>query len=172
MRLARARQALLQRRSEDIVTDIALSNGFAQFGRFAAEYRRRFGELPSRTMQRRQEQTGHGRWRSRRSHAPDVPCPPFCVCGGAKTMQCGAGKTRPPLRNWRQPTGLPKAVAAWCWGQRASHQFSSTPDRDRGLCRCGWLSFLPARTKRCFDAHFEQRCAGAGASSRGSRPAS
>src|SRR6185312_8243287 len=29
--------------------------------------------------------------------------------------------------------GLPKAVAAWCWGQRASHRFSSTPDGDRTL---------------------------------------
>ena len=29
--------------------------------------------------------------------------------------------------------GLPKAVAGWCWGQRASHRFSSTPDRDRAL---------------------------------------
>jgi adenylate cyclase len=26
---------------------------------------------------------------------------------------------------------LPKAVAAWCWGQRAAHRFSSTPDADR-----------------------------------------
>ena len=40
MRLARARQALLHAGPEDTVTDIALSNGFAQLGRFAADYRR------------------------------------------------------------------------------------------------------------------------------------
>ena len=50
MRLARARQTLLHAGPEDTVTNIALSNGFAQLGRFAAEYRRAFGELPSRTM--------------------------------------------------------------------------------------------------------------------------
>jgi adenylate cyclase len=27
--------------------------------------------------------------------------------------------------------GLPKAVAAWCWSQRAAHGFSATPDADR-----------------------------------------
>ena len=27
--------------------------------------------------------------------------------------------------------GLPKAVAGWCWAQRAAHNFSSTPDADR-----------------------------------------
>src|SRR6202044_848678 len=36
MRLARARQALLRAGPEDTVTDIALSNGFAQLGRFSA----------------------------------------------------------------------------------------------------------------------------------------
>ena len=31
--------------------------------------------------------------------------------------------------------GLPVALAAWCWGQRAAHGFSATPqkDRDHGL---------------------------------------
>ncbi len=26
---------------------------------------------------------------------------------------------------------LPKAIAAWCWSQRAAHNFSDTPDLDR-----------------------------------------
>ena len=26
---------------------------------------------------------------------------------------------------------LPKAIAAWCWGQRAAHGFSATPLEDR-----------------------------------------
>src|SRR5262249_32900070 len=28
--------------------------------------------------------------------------------------------------------GLPKAIAGWCWAQRAAHDFGSTPDIDRG----------------------------------------
>ena len=52
MRLARDRQALLNAGPEETVTDVALTNGFGQLGRFAAEYRRAFGESPSRTMQR------------------------------------------------------------------------------------------------------------------------
>ena len=43
MRVARARQALLNAGPEDTVTNIALSNGFTQLGRFAAEYWRAFG---------------------------------------------------------------------------------------------------------------------------------
>src|SRR6185437_1948654 len=27
--------------------------------------------------------------------------------------------------------GLAKALAAWCWGQRAAQHFSATPDADR-----------------------------------------
>ncbi|MGH6678812.1 MAG: tetratricopeptide repeat protein, partial [Bradyrhizobium sp.] len=27
--------------------------------------------------------------------------------------------------------GLPRAVAGWCWAQRAAHNFGSTPDKDR-----------------------------------------
>jgi AraC-like DNA-binding protein len=32
------------------VSEIALRWGFGHFGRFAAEYRRRFGESPSQTL--------------------------------------------------------------------------------------------------------------------------
>jgi AraC-like DNA-binding protein len=51
-RLARARRELLNSGPTDTVTDIALSSGFAQLGRFSAHYRKAFGELPSTTMQR------------------------------------------------------------------------------------------------------------------------
>ena len=34
------------------VTDVALRNGFAHTGRFAAAYRQRFGESPSTTLRR------------------------------------------------------------------------------------------------------------------------
>ena len=131
MRLVRARQALLNAGPEDTVTGVALTNGFGQLGRFAAEYRRTFGELPSRTM--------------RRSKNPIMDVGdldeamrltllalPFAFAVAPK--QCNAALEKLGRPQELGPSyALPKAVAAWCWGQRASHRFSSTPDRDRAL---------------------------------------
>jgi AraC-like DNA-binding protein len=53
MRLERARAALLApRRSGCSVTDIATAVGLVHPGRFAADYRRRFGDAPSETLRR------------------------------------------------------------------------------------------------------------------------
>ena len=49
-RLARARQQLLAAGEDANVTAVAGANGFSQLGRFAAQYRRQFGELPSQTL--------------------------------------------------------------------------------------------------------------------------
>jgi AraC-like DNA-binding protein len=48
-RLQRVREELLQARGAQ-VSEIALRWGFGHFGRFAAEYRKRFGESPSHTL--------------------------------------------------------------------------------------------------------------------------
>ena len=48
LRLQGARADL--RRGDGSVADIALRWGFGHFGRFAADYARRFGEAPSRTL--------------------------------------------------------------------------------------------------------------------------
>src|SRR5882757_3872536 len=48
----RARRELLQGSSGAKVTDIALRCGFPHSGRFSVEYRRRYGETPSRTLKR------------------------------------------------------------------------------------------------------------------------
>lgn len=50
LRLARAREDLLQ--GKDAVTEVALRWGFSHLGRFAQDYKRRFGESPSTTRER------------------------------------------------------------------------------------------------------------------------
>lgn len=52
VRLERARDDLRNAGSGDSVTTIACRWGFYQFGRFAAEYKRMFGELPSETLRK------------------------------------------------------------------------------------------------------------------------
>ena len=131
MRLARARQALLHAGPQDTVTDIALSNGFAQLGRFAADYRRAFGELPSKTMRAGERALSYdGDFDE--AMRQTLFALPFAFAVAPK--QCNAALEELGRPQELAPSyGLPKAVAGWCWGQRASHRFSSSPDRDRAL---------------------------------------
>jgi AraC-like DNA-binding protein len=50
--LEQARHELLQGARGDRIADVALRCGFAHFGRFSREYRRRYGETPSCTLKR------------------------------------------------------------------------------------------------------------------------
>jgi AraC-like DNA-binding protein/tetratricopeptide (TPR) repeat protein len=52
IRFERARRELLQGLPDAKVTDVALRCGFPHGGRFSIEYRRRYGETPSRTLKR------------------------------------------------------------------------------------------------------------------------
>ncbi|MFD2500703.1 helix-turn-helix domain-containing protein [Rhizorhabdus histidinilytica] len=52
VRLDNARERLRQR-GADTIAQVALDAGFAHLGRFAADYSKRFGELPSDTQRRR-----------------------------------------------------------------------------------------------------------------------
>lgn len=52
-RLARAREALLHAEPGARVTDIALESGYTHLGRFAREYKARYGESPSHTLKLR-----------------------------------------------------------------------------------------------------------------------
>src|SRR4051794_31210902 len=52
LRLAAVREQLLRAPEGRSVADIAAEFGLTHFGRFAASYRRRFGELPSATLRR------------------------------------------------------------------------------------------------------------------------
>lgn len=136
MRLARARQELLHSSPEDSVTDIALSSGFSQLGRFAAQYRKAFGELPSKTIQRtRSSSTNGADMDIDEAIRLTFGALPFAFAVAPK--QCSAALEELGRPQELAPTyGLPKAIAAWCWGQRAAHRFSSTPDLDRAqACR-------------------------------------
>jgi AraC-like DNA-binding protein len=131
MRLARARQALLNAGPEETVTDVALTNGFGQLGRFAAEYRRAFGESPSRTMQRSKNPVMDDGDRDEAMRLTFLALP-FAFAVAPKQCNMALEKLERP-QELGPAYGLPKAVAAWCWAQRASHRFSSTPDHDRAL---------------------------------------
>ncbi len=52
VRLERARQELLAAQPGETVTTIACRWGFYQFGRFAAQYKAMYGELPSETLRK------------------------------------------------------------------------------------------------------------------------
>ncbi|MEO3475792.1 helix-turn-helix domain-containing protein [Roseomonas sp. CAU 1739] len=52
LRLAAVREALIHPAEGVTITDVATACGFAHLGRFASEYRRRFGEPPSATLER------------------------------------------------------------------------------------------------------------------------
>lgn len=54
-RFAQARAALLHAGPKDSVTTIAVQCGLNHLGRFAVEYRKRYGETPSQTLRRRRD---------------------------------------------------------------------------------------------------------------------
>ncbi|HEV8389074.1 MAG TPA: helix-turn-helix domain-containing protein [Dongiaceae bacterium] len=130
MRLRNARQSLLDAKG-GTVTDVALASGFNQFGRFAAQYRAEFGELPSQTLQRVRaaepevdDEALRLTWRalSAALHVAPHDCE-------AALEELDRAQTRAPR------FGLAKALAAWCWGQRAAQHFSATPEADRARAR-------------------------------------
>jgi AraC family transcriptional regulator, ethanolamine operon transcriptional activator len=66
LRLNAARRDLLGSMAKTRVTDVALDWGFSHFGWFSQDYRRLFGETPSRTLQRgRTEAAGDQRFFAR-----------------------------------------------------------------------------------------------------------
>ncbi|MGN6309789.1 MAG: helix-turn-helix domain-containing protein [Xanthobacteraceae bacterium] len=129
-RLARARQQLnAAGDGETNITDIALANGFTQFGRFAARYRNQFGELPSQTL------------RGARTHrdTPEIDDEALRLTWRAVASafavgprSCGAALADAEQALERAPHyALPRAIAAWCWSQRAAHNFDGASGSDR-----------------------------------------
>jgi len=131
MRLALARQELLHSAPHATVTDVALASGFNQLGRFAAQYREAFGELPSATIQRSRAASSDGTDTDiDEAIRLTLSALPFAFAVSQK--QCNVALERLGRPQELAPAyGLPKAVAAWCWSQRAAHRFSATPDLDR-----------------------------------------
>jgi len=129
MRLTHARQRLLNADPDATVTDIAVASGISQLGRFAAEYRKSFGELPSATLQRMRGPPADA---EAMNDALLLTLRALPLAFAVAPKQCNAALEELGRPIELAPSyGLPKAVAAWCWGQRASHRFSSTPDVDR-----------------------------------------
>lgn len=130
MRLHNARRSLLANRDRS-VTEAALASGFSQLGRFAAHYRAEFGELPSQTLRRI------------RAAEPEVDDEALRLTWRAlpAALNVAPGACEAALENLdRAQTlapdfGLAKALAAWCWGQRAAQHFSATPEEDRARAR-------------------------------------
>lgn len=132
MRLRRARQQLLQSGRAGSVTDVALANGFNQLGRFAAQYRKVFGELPSSTY-RRPTPSNATKFDADADEAIRLTLNALPLAFALERGQCDQALERLSRPQELSPGyGLPKAVAGWCRAQRAAHDFGSTPDIDRG----------------------------------------
>src|SRR5215831_9034613 len=132
MRLSRARQDLQRSAPSATVTAIALSNGFSQLGRFAAQYRRVFGELPSATIQRTRLASTDNHDDGDIDEAIRLTLSALPFAFAVERRQCNAALERLSRPQELAPGyGLAKAVAGWCWAQRAAHNFGATPDVDR-----------------------------------------
>jgi adenylate cyclase len=129
-RLAQARRALLASGGRSSVSQVAMEAGFGPLGRVAAPYCRRFGELPSETLRRIRtarpdafedvdDEATRLAWRALPAAFAVAPGP----CGEALEQLAEAQELAPRY-------GLPKAIAAWCFGQRAAQHFGATPRED------------------------------------------
>jgi len=132
MRLINARRELDRGRAHARVTDIALANGFNQLGRFATDYRSVFGEAPSMTLRRGRHGSRHSRIDPADDEAFRLTWQAMPYVFAIAPRECS--EALETLQNAQQLApnyGLPIALSAWCWGQRAAHGFSATPERDR-----------------------------------------
>ncbi len=84
LRLDRARQELFRASGQTSVTDIAAGSGFNHVGRFATQYRARYGESPSATLSRNQRipvDRPRRPWVSMAVERPAIAVLPFDLIG-------------------------------------------------------------------------------------------
>jgi AraC-like DNA-binding protein len=130
MRLARARRELVRSGASTTVTDIAFANGFSQLGRFAAQYREVFGELPSRTISRTNYASTMADQDIDEAVRLTLRALPFAFA--VERKQCDVALEQLDRPQELAPGyGLAKAAAGWCWAQRVAHNFGLSPDVDR-----------------------------------------
>jgi AraC-like DNA-binding protein len=135
MRLSLARQRLLDARGTATVTDIALASGFSQLSRFALQYREHFGELPSQTL-RRVKSSPNGQTQEIDDEALRLTWSALPAVYAVAPRECDVALEDLARAQEAAPTyALARALAAWCWGQRAAQHFSSTPSEDRARAR-------------------------------------
>jgi AraC-like DNA-binding protein len=135
MRLAHARRELERARADATVTDVALASGFTQLGRFAASYRGVFGEAPSMTL-RRSRHTQAGEDAEIDDEALRLTWQAMPNVFAIAPRECSQALEDLESICQKAPGyGLPLALAAWCWAQRAAHGFGAAPwhDRDHAL---------------------------------------
>jgi adenylate cyclase len=129
-RMALARQELLAGEGRATVSEVATRFGFTQLGRFAARYRGRFGELPSETLRQSRcerpdafedvnDEATRLFWSAMPSAFAVAPEPCRRVLEDMEKAQ----ELAPAY-------GRPRALSAWCLGQRAAQHFGSTPRED------------------------------------------
>ena len=135
VRLSLARRRLLTADREATVTGIALASGFSQFGRFAVKYRQRFGELPSQTLERTRA-VHPGSAGEIDDEAVRLTWDALPAAHAVAPRECNAALENLVRAQELAPTyALAKALAAWCWGQRAAQHFGRTPSEDRARAR-------------------------------------
>lgn len=130
MRLANARRDLERGGGRATVTSVALASGFKELGRFAVSYRALFGEAPSKTL-RRSHRSRCGSFDQIDDEAFRLTWEAMPFVFAIAPHECTEAVEK--LENVQQIApryGLPVALAAWCWGQRAAH-FSTNPRQDR-----------------------------------------
>jgi len=129
MRLAYARQQFLTEGDAASVTDVATASGYTQFGRFAAHYREQFGELPSQTQKRAARATNED---AIDDEAVFLTWRALTAAFNVSPRQCGnALEDLAQAQELAPRYALPKAVAAWCHGQRVAHNFAAVPSGER-----------------------------------------
>jgi AraC-like DNA-binding protein len=131
-RLARARRRFLAASANETVTSIALESGFGQLGRFAGQYSLHYGESPSKTLRR--AKTARGGDNDVDDEALRLTWLALPAAFTVAAAECNVAlESLARAQELAPHYCLPKALAAWCYGQRAAQHFGSTTNEDRIL---------------------------------------